>query len=98
MICGTNKGLLYPFGAHHDQIQIATLLSAGIAHPARVNIIGTLFERYVWDEPLNYIDTYSRIQIENLIKTFLPTMIFVEHDRTFRRWKIPSYLLQIESA
>ena len=39
---------------------------------------------YVWDEPLNYIDTYSRIQIENLIKTFLPTMIFVEHDRTFR--------------
>ena len=39
---------------------------------------------YVWDEPLNYIDTYSRIQIENLIRTFLPTMIFVEHDRTFR--------------
>ncbi len=39
---------------------------------------------YVWDEPLNFIDIYSRIQIENLIEQFKPTMIFVEHDRTFR--------------
>ena len=39
---------------------------------------------YIWDEPLNYIDIYSRMQIENLIKEFSPTMIFVEHDFTFR--------------
>lgn len=39
---------------------------------------------YVWDEPLNYIDIYSRIQIENLIKEFSPTMVFVEHDIAFR--------------
>ena len=39
---------------------------------------------YVWDEPLNYIDIYSRMQIENLIKEFSPTMIFVEHDAAFR--------------
>lgn len=39
---------------------------------------------YVWDEPLNFIDIYSRIQIEQLIKEFSPTMIFVEHDKTFR--------------
>lgn len=39
---------------------------------------------YVWDEPLNFIDVYSRIQIEELIKEFSPTMIFVEHDRAFR--------------
>lgn len=39
---------------------------------------------YVWDEPLNYIDIYSRIQIENLLKEFSPTMIFVEHDQAFR--------------
>lgn len=38
---------------------------------------------YVWDEPLNYIDVFSRIQIENLIREFCPTMIFVEHDKTF---------------
>lgn len=39
---------------------------------------------YVWDEPLNFIDVYSRIQIENLIYEFRPTMIFVEHDKMFR--------------
>lgn len=39
---------------------------------------------YVWDEPLNFIDIYSRMQIEQLIRSFTPTMIFVEHDKTFR--------------
>lgn len=39
---------------------------------------------YVWDEPLNFIDIYSRIQIENLLREFKPTMIFVEHDKAFR--------------
>ncbi len=38
---------------------------------------------YIWDEPLNFIDVYSRIQIEELIKDFSPTMIFVEHDYMF---------------
>ncbi|MBM6930060.1 ABC-F type ribosomal protection protein [[Clostridium] spiroforme] len=38
---------------------------------------------YIWDEPLNYIDIFSRIQIEELIRKFLPTMIVVEHDRMF---------------
>lgn len=39
---------------------------------------------YVWDEPLNFIDVYSRIQIEDLLAEFQPTMIFVEHDKAFR--------------
>lgn len=39
---------------------------------------------YVWDEPLNFIDVYSRIQIENLLNEFQPTMIFVEHDKAFQ--------------
>lgn len=38
---------------------------------------------YIWDEPLNYMDIYSRMQIEQLIEEFDPTMILVEHDRTF---------------
>ena len=38
---------------------------------------------YIWDEPLNYIDVLSRVQIEELITTYRPTMIFIEHDRTF---------------
>ena len=39
---------------------------------------------YVWVEPMNYIDIYSRMQIKKLIKEFMPTMIFVEHDSAFR--------------
>ena len=38
---------------------------------------------YIWDEPLNYIDVISRIQIENMILEYSPTMILVEHDRRF---------------
>lgn len=38
---------------------------------------------YVWDEPLNFIDVLSRMQIEDLILKFEPTMIFVEHDEAF---------------
>lgn len=38
---------------------------------------------YVWDEPLNYIDLLSRMQIEELLLNTESTMIFVEHDRAF---------------
>ena len=38
---------------------------------------------YIWDEPLNYIDVLSRMQIEDLIREHNPTMLFVEHDRVF---------------
>ncbi|MFA7534043.1 MAG: ATP-binding cassette domain-containing protein, partial [Tissierellaceae bacterium] len=38
---------------------------------------------FIWDEPLNYVDIISRIQIENMILEFSPTMIVVEHDRRF---------------
>ncbi len=38
---------------------------------------------YIWDEPLNYIDVLSRIQIEDLLLAYEPTIIFVEHDKLF---------------
>lgn len=38
---------------------------------------------YIWDEPLNYIDILTRIQIEEAILKYEPTMIFVEHDEKF---------------
>ncbi|PFJ19681.1 Lsa family ABC-F type ribosomal protection protein [Bacillus cereus] len=40
---------------------------------------------YIWDEPLNFIDIYSRIQIEELIQQFNPTMVIVEHDKAFQQ-------------
>lgn len=38
---------------------------------------------HVWDEPLNYIDVISRMQIEDLILEYTPTLLFVEHDSEF---------------
>ena len=38
---------------------------------------------YIWDEPLNYIDIFSRMQLEKLIEEYQLTMIFVEHDEMF---------------
>ena len=52
----------------------------------KVLIAGSLCERahlYLWDEPLNFIDIFSRVQIEDLIAEFEPTMILVEHDKRF---------------
>ena len=37
----------------------------------------------VWDEPLNYVDVLSRIQLEELLLEFKPAILFVEHDRMF---------------
>ncbi len=52
----------------------------------KVLIAGSLCKQahlYIWDEPLNFIDVFSRMQIEELILKFKPTMILVEHDRAF---------------
>lgn len=52
----------------------------------KVEIARSLCEKahlYIWDEPLNYIDVFSRMQIEKVLEQFKPTMIFVEHDKTF---------------
>lgn len=46
----------------------------------------TLSERahlYVWDEPLNFVDVLSRMQIRDLLLAAKPTMLFVEHDQMF---------------
>ncbi|MGN7471225.1 Lsa family ABC-F type ribosomal protection protein [Brevibacillus sp. SAFN-007a] len=54
----------------------------------KVLIAKSLCERahlYVWDEPLNYIDVMSRMQIEELLLEHAPTILFVEHDSEFCR-------------
>ena len=50
------------------------LLARSICQPAHLHI---------WDEPMNYIDVISRMQIEELLTQYQPTMLFVEHDRAF---------------
>ena len=50
------------------------LLAASLATPAHL---------IIWDEPLNYIDILSRLQIEQLICESGASMLFVEHDVAF---------------
>lgn len=50
------------------------LLAKSLSEPAHL---------FVWDEPLNFIDVLSRVQIEELILAYQPTIVFVEHDKTF---------------
>ena len=50
------------------------LLASSLCVPAHL---------YVWDEPLNYIDVLSRVQVEQLIELCQPTLLLVEHDRVF---------------
>lgn len=38
---------------------------------------------HIWDEPLNFMDVISRTQLEELLLTFKPTILFVEHDKMF---------------
>ncbi len=61
------------------------LIAASLLRPAHL---------YVWDEPLNYIDVFSRMQIENLILSCQPTMLIVEHDVRFRE-KIGTKIVEL---
>jgi len=63
------------------------LLAKSICEPAHL---------YVWDEPFNYMDVYSRMQIEQLIVKFSPAMVLVEHDLAFRNAVAPQ-IVQIEN-
>lgn len=52
----------------------------------KVLIARSLCERahlHIWDEPLNFIDVISRMQIEELLLEHSPTLLFVEHDSEF---------------
>ena len=51
------------------------LLAASLLTPAHL---------YIWDEPLNFIDIFSRMQIEAVLEEYRPAMLFAEHDVRFR--------------
>lgn len=50
---------------------------------------------YIWDEPLNYIDILTRIQIEEAVLNYKPTLILVEHDKTFIE-KVATKIINLE--
>ena len=62
------------------------LLAASLCQKAHV---------YIWDEPLNFVDLFSRIQLEELILEYQPTMLFVEHDKAFQK-RVATRMLQLK--
>ena len=52
----------------------------------KIMLAKSLCERahiYIWDEPMNYVDVISRMQIEDMLLEYKPTMLFIEHDSAF---------------
>ena len=80
------KAVLRKLDLEREQFEKdVSLYSAG--QKKKVLLAKSLCEQahlYVWDEPLNYIDVLSRVQIEELLLKFRPTILFVEHDTAFR--------------
>ncbi len=90
------KAILHKMGFDKGQFE-KNISDFSDGQKKKTLIAKSLCERahlYVWDEPLNFIDVYSRIQIENLLIEFQPTMIFVEHDKAFQD-KISTKVIKI---
>lgn len=64
------------------------LLARSICEPAHL---------YIWDEPLNYIDVISRLQIERMILKYSPTIILVEHDKKCNE-KVSTDFVELEKV
>lgn len=80
------KTLLSKLGLHKIQFE-KDMQNLSDGQKKKVLLAKSLCERahlYIWDEPLNFIDIYSRIQLEELINSASPTIVFAEHDKTFR--------------
>lgn len=77
---------LKPLESFSEGQKKKVLLAASLMTPAHL---------YIWDEPLNYIDVFSRMQLETLILKYAPTMILVDHDIRFRE-KIATRVVEIK--
>jgi lincosamide and streptogramin A transport system ATP-binding/permease protein len=63
-----------PLSQFSDGQKKKALLAASLCESA---------DLYIWDEPMNFVDLFTRIQLENLILKYQPTMLFIEHDQYF---------------
>lgn len=79
------KSLLIKLGFSRDLFDVPTeYYSEGQKKKVLIAIsLSQQAHLFIWDEPLNYIDIISRMQIEEIILKIKPTMIFVEHDKKF---------------
>lgn len=73
------------FGFNRDvfQVPIENMSNGQQKKVEFAKSLGVEAELYIWDEPLNYLDVFNQQQIEKMIAHFKPTLLFVEHDRSF---------------
>jgi len=64
-----------PFEDYSEGQKKKVLIASSLMTPAHL---------YIWDEPLNYIDIFTRMQLEELLLKFNTSMILVEHDIRFQ--------------
>ena len=79
------KTILRKLGFVRDQFEKDISRFSG-GQKKKVLLARSLCEKahlYVWDEPLNFMDVLSRMQIEELLLEYRPTLLFVEHDKQF---------------
>ncbi|MGL5675861.1 MAG: ATP-binding cassette domain-containing protein [Cellulosilyticaceae bacterium] len=79
------KNTLYKLGLEENQFQ-KHIEEWSEGQKKKLLIAKSLCEEaelYIWDEPLNFIDVISYMQIEELLCKEKPTMLFVEHDESF---------------
>ena len=74
-----------PFEDYSEGQKKKVLIASSLMTPAHL---------YIWDEPLNYIDIFTRMQLEELLLKFNPSMILVEHDIRFQE-KIATRVVNI---
>lgn len=80
------RAVLRRLGLERSQLE-KELSSWSAGQKKKLLLAGSLCQSahlYLWDEPLNYMDLWSRQQVEELILEYEPTLVFVEHDRAFR--------------
>ncbi|MGL5979175.1 MAG: ATP-binding cassette domain-containing protein, partial [Erysipelotrichaceae bacterium] len=63
-------------------VDLATLSEGQKKKVAIAIALGEQAHLYVWDEPMNYLDVITRMQVEEAILQSRATMVFVSHDTT----------------
>ena len=79
------RSMLHKLGFHREDFE-NNMLGFSAGQKRKVLLVASLCERanlYLWDEPLNYIDVISRMQVERLLLESQATVVFIEHDQSF---------------
>ena len=93
------RAVLHRFGLERKQFD-TDMADFSAGQKKKALLAASLCEEahlYIWDEPLNYIDVISRMQIENLILEYQPSMILVEHDQMFLQ-RVATNILDLGEA